>query len=132
MILSTDPIADMLSRIRNAALGKKTAIILPYSKVKLTVLNVLAEAGWIRGAAVQGQTPKTIEVTLKYDDQGKSIIRSLRRVSKPGRRLYVGHSDLPIVSNNLGMAVISTPQGMMTNREARKRKLGGEVICEVF
>lgn len=132
MILSTDPIADMLSRIRNAAMTKKTTLVLPYSKVKFTVLQVLAEAGWIERAAVQGQPPTTIEVTLKYDDQGKSVIRSLRRVSKPGRRVYVGHVDLPIVTNNFGVAIISTPKGMMTNREARKRNLGGEVICEVF
>lgn len=81
---------------------------------------------------VEGTAPRqTIQVTLKYDDRGQSVISEIRRVSTPGRKMYVGHDRLPIVANNLGMAIISTSKGMMTNREAKKRGFGGEVICEV-
>ncbi|MBI4425984.1 MAG: 30S ribosomal protein S8 [Candidatus Kerfeldbacteria bacterium] len=132
MLFSTDPIADMLTRLRNAAEVRSRSASVPYSKAKLALAQVLVQAGWIANVITHGTPPRTMVVTLKYDDQGRSIIRSIRRVSRPGRRIYVGHLNLPIVANNFGLAVISTPQGMMTNREARRRKLGGEVICEVF
>jgi len=131
MMLSTDPIADMLSRIRNAALIKSRTVNIPYSKSKVAILKVLSDAGWIGSVEVQGTSSRTVVVTLKYDEQEQSMIRYIRKISTPGRRVYVGRTELPIVANNFGMAVISTSQGMMTNREARRRKLGGEVICEV-
>lgn len=130
-MLSTDPIADLLSRIRNAALTKSESTSVPFSKSKLAVLKVLSEAGWIGGIELQGTPTRTIVISLKYDEQGQCMIRSIRKISTPGRRVYVGRTELPIVANNFGMAVISTSQGMMTNREARRRKLGGEIICEV-
>ncbi len=131
MMLSTDPIADMLSRIRNAALIKSRTVSVPFSKSKVAILKVLSDAGWIGNIEVQGTTTRNVVVTLKYDEQGQSMIRYITKVSTPGRRMYVGRTELPIVANNFGMAVISTSQGMMTNREARRRKLGGEIICEV-
>jgi len=132
MMTSTDPIADLLSRIRNAVTIRRPSVIVPYSKAKLAVLQVLENAGWIERAVVEGTAPRqTIQVTLKYDDRGQSVISEIRRVSTPGRKMYVGHDRLPIVANNLGMAIISTSKGMMTNREAKKRGFGGEVICEV-
>ncbi|MFH0828615.1 MAG: 30S ribosomal protein S8 [Candidatus Kerfeldbacteria bacterium] len=132
MMLSTDPIADMLSRIRNSILTKSRSVTVPYSRSKYAVLKVLSDAGWLGGIELQGQPPRTISVTIKYDEQGSSVIRSIKRISVPGRRMYVGRTELPIVVNNFGIAVISTSQGMMSNREARRRKLGGEVMCEVF
>lgn len=122
----------MLTRIRNANQERMPTVPVPYSKVKHAVLKVLADAGWIRSAELQGTSSRTILVTLKYDEQGAPVIRSVKKVSTPGRRVYVGRANLPVVSNNFGMAVISTSQGMMTNREARRRKLGGEVVCEVY
>lgn len=132
MMLSTDPISDMLSRIRNATLIKAPSVSVPYSKVKLAVITVLKNAGWIDDISVHGDSSRTIQVTLKYEENGRSVISSLRKVSTPGQRVYVGREELPVVANNFGMAVISTSQGMMTNREARRRKLGGEIICEVL
>lgn len=131
MLLSTDPIADMLSRLRNAAEVRSRSVTVPYSKAKLALAEVLAQAGWIAGAVTHGSPARMIVISLKYDQQGRSVISSIRRISRPGRRVYVGHLNLPIVVNNFGLAVISTPQGMMTNRQARRQKLGGEVICEI-
>lgn len=129
---TTDPIADMLSRMRNAALVRSRTVGIPYSKSKLRIAEVLASSGWIGKVWVEGDPARTIMATLKYDQAGKSVFRSIRRVSTPGNKVYVGRTSLPVVANNLGMAVISTPAGMMTNREARRRGLGGEVMCEVF
>lgn len=106
-------------------------VAVPYSKVKFAVAQVLAQSGWIGGVTVHETTPKAMVLQLKYDEQGQAVIRSLRRISTPGRRVYVTRDRLPVVESNFGMAVISTSTGMMTNREARRRKLGGEVICEV-
>lgn len=132
MMLTTDPIAELLARVHNAALNKRATVQVPYSKVKHAVLRVLSDAGWIGDVAMDEQAVlKSMTVQLKYDENGRCVIQSLRRVSTPGRRVYVNRGDLPIVENNFGIAVISTSKGMMTNREARKRGLGGEVICEV-
>lgn len=132
MLTSTDPISDLLTRIRNAATIRRATVTVPYSKAKSAVVNVLSDSGWIGGVATKSDANRqVIEIILKYDEHGQSIIRELRRVSRPGRRVYVRREDLPIVANNLGMAIISTSKGMMTNREARRRGLGGEVVCEV-
>ncbi len=122
----------MLTRIRNANQERSATVNVPYSKVKHAVLKVLSEAGWIRSVELQGEPVRNMVVTLKYDETGAPVISSVKKISTPGRRVYVGCADLPVVSNNFGTAVISTSQGMMTNREARRRKLGGEVMCEVF
>lgn len=125
----TDPIADMLTQIRNAQLAGAREVVLPYAKLKYALAQVLEREGWITGLAALEQNTK-LKILLKYD-QNEPVIGSIKRISKPGRRVYVNRHQLPNVMNNLGTAVISTPQGLMTSREARKAKLGGEVICEI-
>lgn len=131
-----DPIADMLTRIRNAAAVGKQDITLPMSKLKFNIAKLLEENGWITKAEVIEPEVKSgfseLKLTLKYKNDGKPKISSLVRISKSSRRVYVNKDELPKVLNNLGIAIISTSQGLMTNREARKRSLGGEVICEIY
>ncbi|PLX27519.1 30S ribosomal protein S8 [Candidatus Parcubacteria bacterium] len=136
----TDPIADMLTRIRNASAVNKFDVVLPMSKVKHELAKILAKEGWVQEVSVEESAPrgksktsfKELKITLKYKKSGKSAITRIRRISKPGLRIYVNKENLPKVLNNLGIAVISTPQGLMTNKEARKKGLGGEVLCEVY
>jgi small subunit ribosomal protein S8 len=136
----TDPIADMLTRIRNASAVGKTEVVLPMSKIKYDIAKILERDGWIERVEVikdKGKKNGTaafdkLRIILKYKDGKKSVINSLRRVSKPGLRVYVSKDKLPRVLNNLGIAIISTSQGLMTNKEARKKKIGGEVICEIY
>lgn len=125
----TDPIADMLTRIRNAQLAGQREVLVPYAKLKYALAQVLEREGWITGLAVLEQNTK-LKLLLKYD-QGQPVIGALKRISKPGRRVYVGRHDLPHVMNGLGTAIVSTPKGLMTSAEARKAKLGGEVVCEI-
>lgn len=132
----TDPIADMLSRIRNAMAVQKPEVILPFSKIKLSVAEILKETGYIKkveklSKQEAGTSHDQIKITLKYNG-GQPAISKIARVSKPGHRVYVSKDNLPVVLNHLGIAILSTPQGLMTNKEARKRNLGGEVICEVY
>ncbi len=131
-----DPIADMLTQIRNAAAVRKTEVVLPLSKLKLNIAKLLEENGWITKAEVVEREDKhsfsELKLTLKYKADGKPKIASLTRISKSSRRVYVSKDQLPKVLNHLGIAIISTSQGLMTNREARKRSLGGEVICEIY
>ncbi len=128
----TDPIADMLTRIRNAQGVKKTEVILPYSKLKYNLAQILVKENYLKGAEkVDAQGKQNLRLELIYDSQGP-VIRALTRVSKPGRRVYANHKGLPYVLNNLGIAVISTSKGLMTNKEARQKKMGGEVICEIY
>ncbi len=127
----TDPIADMLTRIRNASASKRPTVSMPYSKMKQAILSILKEEGYVASTEVSGDMPKTLTVTLKYDNRIPAI-QSLVRESKPGHRMYRAADELPRVMNDIGMAVISTPQGMMTNKKARKLGIGGEVICSVY
>lgn len=136
----TDPIADMLTRIRNASMVKKTDVVLPMSKIKFAIANILKEEGWIKDAQIlktEGKKNRTsafdeLKLVLKYDENGNPEISSIRRISKPGLRIYSTKDALPKVLNNLGVAIISTSEGVMTNKEARKKGLGGEVICEIY
>lgn len=135
----TDPIADMFTRIRNAALVKKTEVVLPLSKIKLEVAKILAREGWIKEATVvPGGLNGTknnfdqLKLVLKYHKNGRPHITSIKRISKPGLRIYVDKDNLPNVLNNLGIAIISTSAGLMTNREAWRAKVGGEVIGEIY
>ncbi|MBI4652663.1 30S ribosomal protein S8 [Candidatus Kuenenbacteria bacterium] len=145
----TDPIADMLTRIRNALAVKKEEILMPFSKVKFNIAKILEEEKLIQKAEKtnllseidekekkQREKIKTnfdqLKISLKYDKEGNSIIRTLKRISKPGCRIYTTKDDLPWVLNNFGIAIISTSQGLMTNKEARIKKLGGEVMCEIY
>ena len=137
----TDPISDMLTRIRNASMVKKTEVLLPMSKMKYEIAKIFAKHGWIKKAeivkGVAGEKNKSaafdsLRLVLKYNPDGTSFISSLKRISKPGARIYVDKENLPKVLNNLGIAVISTSRGLMTNKEAWKANIGGEVICEIY
>ena len=132
----TDPIADMLTRIRNAQAVKKTEVFLPFSKFKYNLAELLVREGWLAGAEKISQSAKRgfdeIRLKLRYHKSGKPAIMSLKRVSKPGRRVYVDYQNLPYVLNNLGIAVISTSRGLLTNKEARRAKIGGEIVCEIY
>ena len=128
-----DPIGDMLTRIRNAQERGKSKVSTPHSKLRENVLNVLQGEGFIRGFAVVqlGNNKAEIEVELKYFD-GAPVIRELHRVSKPGRRVYASVSTLPTVYNGLGISILSTPKGVMSDADARAQNVGGEVLCTVF
>jgi small subunit ribosomal protein S8 len=136
----TDPIADMLTRIRNALSVGKPEVFMPMSKVKLNIAKLLEREGWIEKAEVvadgitgkRGTRFSQLKIALKYDSEGRPSVSSIKRISKPGLRIYAKKDELPRVLNNLGIAIISTPKGLMTNKEARKNGLGGEVVCEVY
>jgi len=127
----TDPISDMLTRIRNAILSKKEWVVVPFSKIKFEIAKILENEKFINNVELL-EKDHQFKVVLKYAANGESIIRNLKRVSKPGRRVYTTKENLPKVLGGLGIAIISTSQGLMTEKEARKRGLGGEVICEVY
>jgi small subunit ribosomal protein S8 len=137
-----DPIADMLTRIRNASLLGKDELFLPMSKIKLNIAKILEREGFISKVLTisggedlkKNQASKfdQIKIVLKYDQYGESKIKSLKRISKPGRRVYLAKNDIKRVLNGLGMAIISTPKGLMTDKEARKNNTGGEIICEIY
>jgi small subunit ribosomal protein S8 len=128
-----DPIGDMLTRIRNAQERGKSKVAVPHSRLRENVLNVLQGEGFIRGFAVvqQGNNKAEIEVELKYFD-GAPVIRELKRVSKPGRRVYASVTTMPTVFNGLGISILSTPKGVMSDADARAQNVGGEVLCTVF
>ena len=128
-----DPIGDMLTRIRNAQMRGKSVVNVPASKLRCWVLDVLKDEGYIRGyekTTGEGGHP-TIGISLKYYDGGP-VIRELKRVSKPGRRVYLGVKDIPHVRQGLGISIVSTPQGVMSDAAARSANVGGEVLCTVF
>ncbi len=129
----TDPIADMLTRIRNAQMRGKSKVATPASRIRGSVLDVLESEGFIRGyAAVEhGSGKSEFEIELKYFE-GEPVIREISRVSKPGRRVYAGVKNLPTVYNGLGISILSTPKGVMSDGEARTQNVGGEVLCTVF
>ena len=128
-----DPIGDMLTRIRNAQLRGRSTVMTPGSKLRVWVLDVLADEGYIRGyeKMTGSDGHPAIEISLKYFD-GTPVIREVKRVSKPGRRVYLGIKDIPQVRQGLGVSIVSTPQGVMSDSAARIANVGGEVICTVF
>jgi len=128
-----DPIGDMLTRIRNAQMRRRSTVITPASKVRAWVLDVLADEGYIRGYEhVTGENGHpALEISLKYYE-GAPVIRELKRVSTPGRRVYAGVKDLPEVRQGLGVSIVSTPKGVMSDANARSQNVGGEVLCTVF
>ncbi len=129
----TDPISDMLTRIRNGNTANKAQVSMPSSKVLVEVARVIYEEGYIEGYSVEDTVPqKTLHITLKYGERRSKIIRGIKRISKPGLRIYSKAEDLPRVLGGLGIAVISTSKGMMCDRDARKLGIGGEVICYVW
>ncbi len=134
-----DPIADMFTRIRNASLVKKSKVVLPMSKLKHNIAEILEREGWIKGVklvpgGLDGASNRfdEIELTLKYRKNGKPQISSIKRISKPGLKIYVSKDEIPTVLNNFGMAIISTSQGLMTDKEARLKKIGGELLGEIY
>ena len=128
-----DPIGDMLTRIRNAQMRGKSTVSTPASKLRAWVLDVLADEGYIRGYEKTSSTDGhgAIEISLKYFD-GVPVIKELKRISKPGRRVYLGVKDIPQVRQGLGVSIVSTPQGVMSDANARAKNDAGEVICTVF
>jgi len=133
----TDPIADMLTRVRNALAVGKPELIFPFSKIKFDIAELLVREGFIKKSEkiVKGQNGNSfdqIKIVLKYLGPKEPAITSLKRISKPGRRVYVVKDELPVVLNNFGIAIISTSHGLMTNKEASKQGLGGEVLCEIY
>ena len=127
-----DPLGDMLTRIRNAQLRGKSTVRTPASKLRAWVLDVLAEEGYIRGyEKVEDAQHPEIEISLKYYD-GAPVIRELKRVSKPGRRVYMSVNDIPSVRQGLGVSIVSTSKGVMSDAAARSNNVGGEVLCTVF
>lgn len=131
-MIMTDPIADMLTRIRNALQQKHELVSMPASKEKKAIAKILKDEGFITDYAVEGDVKKTLSITLKYTEDGKKVISGLRRISKPGLRVYAPAKKLPRVLNGLGIAIISTSNGLMTDRDARKQNIGGEVVAYVW
>jgi len=127
----TDPISDMLCRIRNAGLALVPVVELPHSRIKESIAQILKQEGYLAEVTVEGKVPKKIKLKLKYQGK-KNVIEGLRRISKPGLRHYVGSTEMPRVLNGMGVAVISTSEGLMTGNQARKKNLGGEVVCHVW
>ncbi len=132
--MNTDPIADLLTRIRNAARAKHPRVDVPASKLKIEIARILKEEGYISTFKVVEETKvkKTLRVFLKYTPDKRSVITNLRRVSRPGCRAYVGKSAIPAVVGGMGISILTTPRGVMTGRTARRAHLGGEVLCEVW
>ena len=128
----TDPIADMLTRIRNGNMAKHTEVKVPFSKIKESMANILKNEGYITGYEIKEEgNIRDIVVTLKYMD-GDAVIKGLKRISKPGRRVYTSVESLPKVLGGLGIAIVSTPKGVITDKECRKHNVGGEVLCYVW
>jgi small subunit ribosomal protein S8 len=131
--MMTDPVGDMITRIRNAGSVRHASTSCPASRLKLAVARVLSQEGFVGEVStdtMDGHPSMTI--AIRYDDEGKMLVDGIRRVSKPGRRVYVGADEIPRVRNGLGTAILSTPKGVMCDRDARDAKVGGEVICEVW
>ena len=134
-----DPIADMFTRIRNASAVKKTEVVLPLSKMKLEIAKILEAEGWVKKAGIiagglAGRRSRfdELQIQLKYRKNGRPQISAIKRVSRPGLRIYVSKDEIPTVLNNYGLALISTSQGLMTGKDARRQNIGGEVIGEVY
>ncbi len=129
----TDPVAHMLTKIRNASMVKKTEVAIPSSKMKKVIAEILKQEGYIQGYEVIPDSKQGIlKLRLKYDDRAQCVIANLQRVSKPSRRVYVTKDEVPSVLSGMGIAILSTPKGMMTDRAARQAGVGGEVICYVW
>lgn len=127
-----DPISDMLTRIRNAQMAEKSSVSMPSSKLKVAIAEVLKEEGYVDGYKIESGEPgkATLEIGLKYYS-GRPVIEKIQRVSRPGLRIYKGNNDIPKVMNGLGIAIVSTSKGLMTDRKARANGIGGEVLCVV-
>ena len=132
MMVMTDPIADMLTRIRNAQQARHESVEIPSSKMKLEIAEILKEEGFIANYSVSGDVKKVITVTMKYTANNGKVISGIKRISKPGLRVYTSGESVPRVLNGLGIAIISTSQGVMTDKNARAKRIGGEVVAYVW
>ncbi len=131
--MMTDPIADFLTRVRNSANARHRRVVMPSSKTKVSLAKILAEEGFISGYSVTDDEvrPKLI-LGMKYTGKGQSVLTGIERVSRPGRRMYTGYRNIPLVRSGLGINIISTPNGVMSGRQARRERVGGEVMCNVW
>jgi small subunit ribosomal protein S8 len=127
----SDPISDLLTRIRNGGRALLPVVELPHSKIKESVAKILKTQGYVADVAVEGATKKTIKIRLKYNGK-KNVIEGLKRISKPGLRKYVGSTEIPRVRGGLGVAIVSTSEGLLTDNQARKKNLGGELLCYIW
>ena len=129
----TDPIADMLTRIRNAINAKHAKVDVPASNLKVEIARILKDEGYIADYKVSGEgVRKSLRIRLKYGTKGETVISSLERISKPGRRVYVGREDIRLVLGGLGLSIISTSKGLMSGQQARKQNMGGEHVCNIY
>ncbi len=132
-MIITDQIGDMLTRIRNAAIVRHDTVEMPASKLKVAVLKILKDEGFITDfEVIKGKPERLIKIRLRYQDNSKSFISGIERVSKPGLRVYAQHNEIPRVYGGVGIAILSTPKGVLTGQEARRQSVGGEVICYVW
>jgi small subunit ribosomal protein S8 len=127
----SDPISDMLTRIRNAGRALLPAVELPHSRMKESVAKILKTEGYVADVAVEGNAVKKLKIRLKYQGK-KNVIEGLKRVSRPGLRRYVGSTEIPRVLSGMGISIVSTPEGVMTGAQAKKKNLGGELLCQVW
>ena len=129
----TDPIADLLTRIRNAVQARHNSVLIPRSNIKLELVKILKQEGFLEGYIEVADGPQgRIKVFPRYDNTNRGVIRGIERVSRPSRRVYVGKDDVPRVRNGLGVAILTTPRGVLTDRQARREGVGGEVLCYVW
>ncbi|HNZ86300.1 MAG TPA: 30S ribosomal protein S8 [bacterium] len=132
-MMMTDPIADMLTRIRNAQAVRKEDLVMPFSKIKYEILKLLAREGYIESVEkIEEKSHPELRVQLKYKEDKKAYIEHIKRISKPGQRIYVSKDKLPKILNDFGVAILSTSQGIMTNKKARRLKIGGELLFEIW
>jgi small subunit ribosomal protein S8 len=131
--MTTDPIADMLTRIRNANMVRQESVLVPWSRTKVSIAKILKDEGFIIDYEIlKGKPARTIKIRLRYNEKSQPAIQGLKRVSKPGLRVYVGSSEIPRVYGGLGVSVVSTPKGVMTGYQAWKQHVGGELLCYVW
>ena len=133
--MTSDPIADMLTRIRNALMAKHSSVAIPSSRIKVAIAKILLDEGYISGYRMENNPRATLVINLKYVGEAKlqrSVISTLKRVSKPGRRIYTSVKEIPWVRSGMGIAVLSTPKGVITGQQARRLNVGGEILCYVW
>jgi small subunit ribosomal protein S8 len=129
----TDPIADLLTRIRNGLMAKHTKVDIPSSRMKVSIAKILKDEGFIKNyKVIRDNKQGILRIYLKFDEASQPVLEGIRRISRPGRRIYVSHEKIPKVMNGLGLSILSTSRGLMTDREARQHNLGGEVLCSAW
>jgi small subunit ribosomal protein S8 len=128
----SDPISDMLTRIRNASLAGRQTVSVPHSRLKVALAKILVQEGYLGGMNITGEAPKQEMILVVRYENKLPVVTSIKRISKPGRRVYIGKSEIPVVVGGVGIAILSTPAGIMTGTEAKKKGIGGELLCEIW